>query len=143
MGFSKKTVFIMGFLIILTALIIFLLLKDTLFAVFTLEKVQEYVSSFGVFAPIIYITLLAIAIIISYIPNIPLSVASGIIFGPFLGGVYSLIGGAIGALANFYIARTFGVLFIKKIFGKTIHFYEYDDKFLGLIIFISRLFPFF
>lgn len=143
MKIPKRTNILIGLLIAFIGVVIFLLLKDSVFSMFSIEEIQRYVSSFGAFAPVIYIILLTVAIIISYIPNIPLAVASGILFGPFLGGIYSLIAGVIGGLANFYIARTLGVSFIKKLFGKTIHFYEYDEKFLGWIIFISRLFPFF
>jgi uncharacterized membrane protein YdjX (TVP38/TMEM64 family) len=66
------------------------------------------------------------------------------LFGGFLGGLYSLIGGILGALACFFIARYLGITFIRKIFGKTLYFCDRcDETYIGLIIFFSRLLPFF
>lgn len=119
-------------------------MKNDLFSMFTIKEIQTYVSSFGVFAPLVYILILVISIVVSYIPNIPLAIASGALFGSFLGGVYSLIGGTLGALIAFYISKHMGRPIMKKLFGKTLYFCDRcDERYIGLVIFISRLLPFF
>ena len=141
---SEKKDIVIGITMVLVSIILFFSLKEDLFSMLTPEKVSAFVSSFGFWAPVIYIIILVLAIIISQIPNIPLAIAAGTMFGPFLGGLYSLIGGVTGALACFYIARSLGIPFIRKIIGKTFYFCDRcSDTYIGLIIFFSRLFPFF
>lgn len=141
---SERKRVIVGISIMLISVILFFLLKEDLFSMFTVEEVTAFVLSFGVFAPLIYILILVLAIIISQIPNIPLAIASGTLFGPFLGGLYSVIGGMLGALACFFIARSLGITFVRKVFGKTLYFCDRcNETYIGLIIFFSRLFPFF
>lgn len=140
---SKKHI-IVGIIIVLVSALLFFLWKKDLFSMFTVEEVSAFVSSFGYFAPLIYIIILALAIIISQIPNIPLAIAAGTLFGGFLGGLYSLIGGILGAVACFYIARSLGINFIRRIFGRTLYFCDRcNERYIGLIIFFSRLLPFF
>lgn len=105
---------------------------------------KEHIISYGVWGPVLYIALLIVAVIVSQIPNIPLAISAGMIFGPLWGGIYSLIGGVIGASIDFWIGRLLGRNAIKKITGKTIHFYDHGtDRFVGKIVFITRLLPIF
>lgn len=141
--FTKSNLWI-GIIILVISIFLFFIFRSKLFSMFTVEEIQSFVSSFGIFAPLIYILILTIAIIVSQIPNIPLTITSGIIFGPFLGGIYSLIGGMLGSIACFFISKTLGMSVMKKIFGKTLYFCDRcNDKYIGLVVFITRLFPFF
>lgn len=111
---------------------------------FSVERIETFVSGFGRFAPLAYIGLLALSIIVSQIPNVPLAIASGMLFGTLWGGIYSIIGGMLGAIACFYIARFLGVTFIKKVIGQIPCFSERcKEKHLVLLVFLSRLVPFF
>jgi uncharacterized membrane protein YdjX (TVP38/TMEM64 family) len=133
-----------GFFFLLFSAALFLLLRGRLFSSFTTENIERFLSTFGIFAPLLYIVLLAVAIVISQIPNIPLAVASGMVFGPFMGGVYSLAGGMLGALACFWIARSLGVTIVRRIFGRAFYFCDRcNETYIWLIIFLSRLLPFF
>lgn len=115
-----------------------------LFSNTNLNDLETFISSHGILSPLIYILLMAIAIVISPIPSLPLTVASGVVFGPFLGASYSLIGAEIGAVISFLIARIFGRDLIKKLLKKEISFSNnIEEKYLTLAIFLSRLFPIF
>ena len=133
-----------GIAILLVSVGLYFLWGRDIFDNFTVERIEEFVAGFGSFAPLAYIALLAVSIIISQIPNIPLAIASGMLFGTFWGGIYSIIGGMLGAVACFSIARLLGIAFIKKFIGKIPCFTENcKEKHLVLLVFLSRLLPFF
>jgi uncharacterized membrane protein YdjX (TVP38/TMEM64 family) len=135
---------IVGILILSATIGLYFLWKEHVFENFTVARIEAFLLQFGRFAPLVYIALLAVSVIISQIPNVPLAIAAGMLFGTFYGGLYSVIGGMLGSLACFTIARFLGVAFLKKIFGKIPVFSEQcKESHLGLLIFLTRLIPFF
>jgi uncharacterized membrane protein YdjX (TVP38/TMEM64 family) len=135
---------LIGIAILTASVSIYLLWKEHVFDQFTPARIESFLTRFGNFAPLVYILLLAVAIVISQIPNVPLAIAAGMLFGTFRGGLYSLVGGMLGATACFFIARFLGISFIRKIFGKVPCFSERcKDSHVALLIFLSRLIPFF
>ncbi len=86
--------------------------------------------------------LMALAVVISPIPSLPLDVAAGAFFGPFLGTVYSVAGALSGAVISFMISRLSGRQFIERFLGGHINFCTAcSDKVLTKIVFLSRLLP--
>jgi len=135
---------VIGIAILSASIAIFFLWKERVFDDFTVNRIESFLSRFGKFAPLAYIVLLAVAIVISQIPNVPLAIAAGMLFGTFWGGLYTLVGGILGAMACFAIARSLGITFLRKIFGKVPCFSERcKENHLALLIFLSRLIPFF
>ena len=113
-----------------------------LFEGFTPDRLSNYLNSVEDYAPIIYIGIMALAVIVSPIPSIPLAVASGMMFGSFLGGVYSLVGALFGAIVSFLIARYFGREIIQRFFrGKMLNYPDSAERVLLRIVLISRLIP--
>ena len=138
----KRMIF--GILILLASAALYFLWKEHVFDNFTVARIEVFLLQFGRAAPLVYIALLAISVVISQIPNVPLAIAAGMLFGTFYGGLYSIIGGMLGSLACFTIARFLGVAFLKKVFGKIPVFSEQcKETHLGLLIFLARLVPFF
>jgi len=127
-------------LVVLLVVVIFLLPQINI--LFT--DVERIIENSGNFAPIVYIALMILAILISPIPSSPLTVLGGIFFGSFLGMIYSLIGGTIGAVLAFLIARFFLRGFVseklerngmyQKLKGK-------EEENIAKIIFMTRLMP--
>jgi len=108
------------------------------------ETLREHFRAYGIWAPLLYIALLAAAVVISQVPNVPLAIASGMLFGPLLGGIYSLIGGLIGAIIAFSIGRFLGRAVVKLLLGKTLLFCDRcTNSYIGRIILITRLLPIF
>ena len=106
------------------------------------DRLTGYLDDFNAGAPFVYIGIMALAIIVSPIPSIPLAAASGMIFGPFLGGVYSLTGALIGALVSFMIARHFGRELVERIMRiKLIAYPKAANRILTRLVFFSRLIP--
>jgi uncharacterized membrane protein YdjX (TVP38/TMEM64 family) len=85
---------------------------------------------------------MVLAVVISPIPSLPLDIAAGAFFGPFLGTIYSVIGALGGAVVSFMISRFIGREFIERFLGGHINFCtECSDELLTKIVFFSRLLP--
>lgn len=106
------------------------------------ENIKLRLESAGVFAPLLYMLLMAMAVIISPIPSLPLDIAAGAFFGTFMGAVYSVTGALIGAMTSFMIARFLGREVIERFLGGHVNFCpSCSDRVLTKIVFISRLLP--
>jgi uncharacterized membrane protein YdjX (TVP38/TMEM64 family) len=131
--------------ILFIVLILILILSQFVLDVasyFNPEKIQGMLARAGSLAPIVYVLTMALAVVVTPIPSLPLDVAAGAFFGPFLGTFYSSIGALGGAVISFAIARFLGREFIERFLGGHINFcMTCSDKLLTKIVFFSRLIP--
>ncbi|MEW6599686.1 MAG: TVP38/TMEM64 family protein [Nitrospirota bacterium] len=110
---------------------------------FTIERLKAVLESAGVFGPLIYMCMMALAVVISPIPSLPLDIAAGATFGALQGTLYSVIGGLAGAVISFLIARFLGREALERVMGGHINFCtQCSDRLLSKVVFISRLVPF-
>ena len=140
--FDKKTV-LKILLFALLALIFFLsqFVWD-LTTYFDPNRIQALLSRAGRFAPFAYMLFMAMAVVISPIPSLPLDITAGIFFGPILGTLYSSLGALGGASLSFLIARLLGREWIERFLGGHINFCTAcSNKLLTKIVFFSRLLP--
>lgn len=70
----------------------------------TSGELEVYMESLGIWAPLAFIFLYLIAPVL-FLPGSPITLASGVLFGPLLGTLYSLIGATGGAGIAFLLAR--------------------------------------
>jgi len=104
--------------------------------------IQSLLRKAGHGAPLFYMLLMAMAVVIAPLPSIPLDVAAGAFFGPWLGTLYSLLGALAGAIGSFLIARFFGRKIVERFVGGHIHFCtQCSDRLLTKVVFLSRLLP--
>lgn len=75
---------------------------------FTPGKIQHFVLSFGLIAPLIFVLLYTARSFFVILPAGVLSLASGLIFGKWWGTVLILIGATAGAALSFAFARYTG-----------------------------------
>jgi uncharacterized membrane protein YdjX (TVP38/TMEM64 family) len=76
-------------------------------------SLRDWVLSFGLIAPIIYIILNVIRPFTLF-PISVLSLAGGLAFGAIWGTVYTVFSGTLGAVISFYIAKHLGSRWLKK-----------------------------
>jgi uncharacterized membrane protein YdjX (TVP38/TMEM64 family) len=106
------------------------------------EQIKKLLSGAGVFAPVVYIFTMALSVVISPIPSLPLDIAAGAFFGPLLGTIYSVTGALGGAVLSFMLSRYIGRKFVERFVGGHINFCTVcSDKLLTKIVFFSRLIP--
>ena len=71
---------------------------------FSVVALQGWVQNAGVAAPLIFMTLYAVATVL-FLPGSVLTIAGGAMFGPVWGSLYSLTGATVGATLAFLVAR--------------------------------------
>ena len=69
-----------------------------------IPKIKEKINSFGVIAPLVYIGFYIVATVF-FLPGLPVTMLSGLAFGPVWGVVYASIGAIIGVSCAFLVAR--------------------------------------
>ncbi|NEP76654.1 MAG: TVP38/TMEM64 family protein, partial [Okeania sp. SIO2G5] len=105
----------------------------------TLERILQQLGFTG---PLICIGVLVLSVVISPIPGAPLAVVGGVVWGMPWAGIYSVIVGFLGSLLAYFIGRTLGHSAIQALTGKSIYIVnQRGDRYLGWLIFFSRLFP--
>lgn len=107
------------------------------------DQLVEVVSSWGIFAPIIYIILQIIQTVVAPIPGQIVGGIGGFVFGPW-GILWTTIGTIIGCYFVFRIARRFGRPLLEKLFKKSIidkFDFILNSKSTSLILFLIFLLP--
>lgn len=102
------------------------------------------IREFGVFAPLIFIAIEILQIVLAFIPGAPVDIMGGVLFGKLWGTVFCFVGVFTGTIIVFYLVRIFGKPLVIKLFSK--EKFENnrllnDEKKLSLIIFILFLIP--
>lgn len=91
------------------------LLRHALDIEFTPESIRAFVADAGIWAPILFIFLVAFRVAI-LIPSQLLLIAAGILFGATLGTLYGAVGMTISGLINFGLVRYAGAQSIRDRF---------------------------
>jgi len=112
----KDVFFSPGFIILVLVLLLGIFFQGLLLK--NLGFFKEAISTYGFWGPLIFIFLIALSTIFAPINNFLVWLPGFYIFGPEKSIIYSLIGGLIGGLSAFLIARRFGRPVVKKIIGR-------------------------
>ena len=106
------------------------------------EGLRAAIQELGTLGIVVYISLIALAVVMSPIPGAPLTVAAGSVWGTLAAGIYSVIGGFLGGLIAYFIGRTLGRSAVYALTRKVIYFSKNRGEiYLGWLIFITRLLP--
>ncbi|SKA83055.1 Uncharacterized membrane protein YdjX, TVP38/TMEM64 family, SNARE-associated domain [Caloramator quimbayensis] len=136
---KKKLIYSAAFILLLSS--VFILNKLDVFTIKSPQKFKEYIISFGMLSPIIYIILFTL-VPLTLFPDSILAIASGLVFGLYKGFILTMIGALCGATLSFYISRLLGKEALKKIITKEINYFEEGLSRNGFfIILVLRLIP--
>jgi uncharacterized membrane protein YdjX (TVP38/TMEM64 family) len=107
------------------------------------EGLRHFILSFGVWAPVTSIALMAVQSMVPLVPGLAITITNAWIFGWQYGAAYSWIGALLGAMLDFGIARWYGrpvvERFVKaRYLDMTDHFFQ---RYGILAVFITRLTP--
>ena len=150
MKFSKKLTILFTLIFFVILWITYFLNKDffqlnTLF--FNLEIIQNFISENFLISILVFSILYSLLIICNFPFASLLSMINGFLFGTWIGGSISIIGGTIGAFGIFLIAKFFFLDLIKKNFLSKYSFIENyfnkNDLELMILIRIVPVAPFF
>ena len=76
---------------------------------------KRTLREWGVLAPVIFIALQALQVVVSPIPGEATGILGGYLFGQWLGLVYSTIGLTLGSIAAFGIGRWLGAHYVRNL----------------------------
>ena len=134
-----KVVVIGGFV----AVLLILEHQLQLSALLSSERIDGWLERAGPWAPLVFMAVMAGAIVVSPIPTLPLDALAGRLFGPLLGTLYAALGALLGALMSFHIARFLGREILSRFLKGHVNFCEHcSDKLLTKVVLFSRLLPF-
>jgi len=109
------------------------------------ESIRNFVSSWGILAPLAFILLQIVQVVITPISHYVVSIAGGFIFGTWKGFIYNWTGRVIGTAIAFYLGRKFGRRIIQHVVKpETIQKYDYyfnKGKLLLFLVYFLPLFP--
>lgn len=80
------------------------------------ERFRAWVNEQGVIAPVAFLGMLVLQIVVAVIPGEPLEIAAGYAFGTIEGTLLCLIGSFLGRAAVFLLVRRFGTKAIEVFF---------------------------
>ena len=78
------------------------------------DQIKAFVSSFGRYAPVVFITLQILQVLFAPFPGEATGFIGGFLFGTAKGFIYSSIGLTVGSWINFSIGRFLGKRYIRK-----------------------------
>ena len=136
------TVAIIGAIIGVIYLVMHLLGIDDL----TQEELREYIASFGVWAPIVYVIISFLQVTFIPIPSSVTIIAGNYVFGPWVSFICSYIGCVLGSLVAFWLGRVIGRRFVNWVVGSETKVDLWIKRLKGrekVLLFFMFLLPFF
>jgi len=82
------------------------------------ERLQSWIQGWGIWAPLVFIGVQTIQVIVFVLPGEITQVAGGYLFGGWLGALYSLSGILLGSTIAFWASRLLGRPFVATIVSK-------------------------
>ena len=108
------------------------------------ESIRNFVNSFGVFAPLSFIILQILQVVITPVSHYTVSIAGGFIFGLWQGFIFNYIGRVIGTAIAFYLGRKFGrKIILHLVKEETMKKYDYYINKGKILLFLAYFLPLF
>lgn len=107
---------------------------------------QEFIASFGVLAPIVYV-LMWIILPVFFFPVPILAVAGGVVFGFVEGSLLTFVGACANCYVMFVMSRRFGREYVKNLLKKKLsekqhnRIFGVSDEKLMISLVVLRLIP--
>jgi uncharacterized membrane protein YdjX (TVP38/TMEM64 family) len=107
------------------------------------QRVADFVASFGVAAPLVFMAIQIAQVILAPIPGEATGFIGGYMFGAFKGCLYSTIALALGSWINFAIGRYLGKRWVRGVIPKEkLEKFDHILRRQGiLVVFVFFLFP--
>lgn len=112
----------------------------------SIDDFRTYVEGFREYAVPVFILIQFLQVVALPVPSFITVTAGVLMFGPFLGGVYSCVGIIVGSLTAFFIGKILGKKAIEKLLGKDklqkgLDLVKGKEKVLLVFAFLFPFFP--
>jgi uncharacterized membrane protein YdjX (TVP38/TMEM64 family) len=110
------------------------------------KEVRQFLAQFGAYAPIAFIILQALQVILAPFPGEATGFLGGVVFGTWLGFVYSTIGLTLGSAAAFGLGRRLGLPLVRRLVSDEVY-HRFDflahtgGELVTLVLFLIPGFP--
>ncbi len=110
------------------------------------QRVNQFIVSFGAYAPLVFIGLQFLQVLLAPIPGEFTGFIGGYLFGIVPGLIFSTIGLSLGSIFAFWIARRLGLPFVSRFVGRETmakfdYLMEHKGAFFSFILFLIPGFP--
>lgn len=107
------------------------------------KPLQDWVEQWGVWGPIVFMAVMAFSVLFAPVPNAPIFIAAGLVWGPVVGSVYSMIGMMWGSAMAFWVARKLGRKYLPRLVGSkaAAQMDSLSVRMGGRLIFWARMLP--
>lgn len=108
------------------------------------ERFQQWVDSQGLLAPVLFMGMVILQVVVAVIPGEPLEIAAGYAFGALEGTVLCVLGTLIGGVLVFLLVRRFGAQAVEVFFDlekfRSLRFFQ-DRRRLIFWVFLVFFLP--
>ena len=108
------------------------------------ERFQQWVDSQGLLAPVLFMGMVILQVVVAVIPGEPLEIAAGYAFGALEGTVICVLGTLIGGVLVFLLVRRFGAQAVEVFFDlekfRSLRFFQ-DRRRLTFWVFLVFFLP--
>lgn len=108
------------------------------------ERFQQWVDSQGLLAPVLFMGMVILQVVVAVIPGEPLEIAAGYAFGALEGTVLCVLGTLIGGVLVFLLVRRFGAQAVEVFFDlekfRSLRFFQ-DRRRLNFWVFLVFFLP--
>jgi uncharacterized membrane protein YdjX (TVP38/TMEM64 family) len=117
---TRRLLALIGFPLLLAALFVpVVIFRREIWTFFSSpQHLREWVSARGALAPLVFMAIQVVQVVVFVIPGEVPQIAGGYLFGIWLGALYSITGILIGSAASFFLSRLLGVPFVHALFPK-------------------------
>jgi uncharacterized membrane protein YdjX (TVP38/TMEM64 family) len=142
---TEVAVIVIVALAIATALLIVTYWHPLLRLFHSPHHIRLFIAHTGPWAPVAFIGLQTLQVIVAPIPGQVINFVGGYLFGAWLGTLYATIGALIGSVIVFVLARKLGRPFVERFIDEaTMQKFDYvTHKHGAIILFLIFLLPFF
>lgn len=138
----RRSLLALLFLLIILGVILAVLFAPGSRRLFAKEQLLLLTRRAGAWAPVILIGIMALAVVVSPLPNVPIAAVLGMAYGPWWGTAIAVTGGLLGAVAAFEIARHVGRQVAESMAGRKVRFCgDCKESTLCTVVFVARLIP--
>jgi len=116
----RKVIALVGFPLLIAAVVVVVVIwRDQIWQVFaSVKDLREWVAGWGPVAPLVFVALQALQVVVFVIPGEVPQIAGGYLFGGGLGLVLSSVGIGVGSTIAFFVSRLLGKPFVGALFAK-------------------------
>ena len=108
------------------------------------ERFQQWVDNQGLLAPVLFMGMVILQVVVAVIPGEPLEIAAGYAFGALEGTVLCVLGTLIGGVLVFLLVRRFGAQAVEFFFDlekfRSLRFFQ-DRRRLTFWVFLVFFLP--